>query len=61
MLTQFFVMYFVAHDIMGRTCAEDPSAMTAVDHSWLQNDDLNVVCSSTGFYVNDAFLTELLD
>lgn len=43
-LKKFFVMYFVAHDIMGRTGVEDPSEVGQVDHSWLEDDDLEEVC-----------------
>lgn len=43
-LKKFFVMYFVAHDIMGRTGAEDSSEMGQEDHSWLEDDDLEEVC-----------------
>ncbi|PGH06732.1 hypothetical protein GX51_02173 [Blastomyces parvus] len=42
-LKRFFVMYFVAHDIMGRTGIEDPSGMSQVAHSWLDDDDLEEI------------------
>lgn len=42
-LKKFFVMYFVAHDIMGRTGAEDSLEMGQEDHSWLEDDDLEEV------------------
>ncbi|PGH33022.1 hypothetical protein GX50_04168 [[Emmonsia] crescens] len=42
-LKKFFVMYFVAHDIMGRTGVEDPSEVGQVDHSWLEDDDLEEI------------------
>ncbi|KGM91880.1 anaphase promoting complex subunit 1 [Paracoccidioides brasiliensis Pb18] len=42
-LKRFFVMYFVAHDIMGRTGVEDPSTVEQVDHSWLEDDDLEEI------------------
>ncbi|EEH03625.1 conserved hypothetical protein [Histoplasma capsulatum G186AR] len=42
-LKKFFVMYFVAHDIMGRTGAEDSSEMGQEDHSWLEDDDLEEI------------------
>ncbi|OJD15167.1 hypothetical protein AJ78_04562 [Emergomyces pasteurianus Ep9510] len=42
-LKKFFVMYFVAHDIMGRTGVEDPSEVGQVDYSWLEGDDLEEI------------------
>ncbi|PGH00990.1 hypothetical protein AJ79_08054 [Helicocarpus griseus UAMH5409] len=42
-LKKFFVLYFVAHDIMGRTGVEDPSTVERVDNSWLEDDDLEEI------------------
>ncbi|KAM5464980.1 Anaphase-promoting complex subunit 1 [Microsporum audouinii] len=39
MLKQFFVMYFVAHDIMGRTTMEDDGT-EGLDNAWLVDDNL---------------------
>ncbi|KAK2792421.1 hypothetical protein FQN52_003356 [Onygenales sp. PD_12] len=43
MLKRFFVMYFVAHDIMARTAVEDISSVEQVDHSWLEDDNLEEI------------------
>ncbi|EFR02624.1 hypothetical protein MGYG_09093 [Nannizzia gypsea CBS 118893] len=43
MLKQFFVMYFVAHDIMGRTAMEDNSEAEAFENTWLADDDLEEI------------------
>ncbi|KAL2365433.1 hypothetical protein RJZ56_001677 [Blastomyces dermatitidis] len=43
-LKRFFVMYFVAHYIMGRTGVEDPSEVPQVALSWLDDDDLEETC-----------------
>ncbi|KAK2741383.1 Anaphase-promoting complex subunit 1 [Myotisia sp. PD_48] len=43
MLKQFFIMYFVAHDIMGRAAVEDISEAESVDHTWSESDDLEVI------------------
>ncbi|EEQ90729.2 uncharacterized protein BDCG_05849 [Blastomyces dermatitidis ER-3] len=42
-LKRFFVMYFVAHYIMGRTGVEDPSEVAQVALSWLDDDDLEEI------------------
>ncbi|KAK2868106.1 hypothetical protein FQN49_003155 [Arthroderma sp. PD_2] len=42
-LRQFFVMYFVAHDIMGRTAMEDSPETEALDSTWLAEDNLEEV------------------
>lgn len=43
MLKQFFVMYFVAHDIMGRTAMEDSSEAETLENAWLADDNLEEV------------------
>ncbi|EZF59930.1 hypothetical protein H104_07135 [Trichophyton rubrum CBS 289.86] len=43
MLKQFFVMYFVAHDIMGRTAMEDSSEAETLENAWLADDDLEEI------------------
>ncbi len=45
---KFFVMYFVAHDIMGRTASEDPRLAESGGHEWLEDDDLEEVCFPKG-------------
>lgn len=44
LLKKFFVMYFVAHDIMGRTASEDPSMTEPSGYGWLEDDDMEEVC-----------------
>lgn len=42
-LKRFFNMYFVGHDIMTRTAPIDYG--DDLQHEWLENDDLDEVCS----------------
>lgn len=42
-LKRFFNMYFVAHDIMSRTAPLDYE--DEPEHEWLENDDLDEVCT----------------
>jgi anaphase-promoting complex subunit 1 len=44
LLKKFFVLYFVAHDIMGRTASEDPSLAESGGCGWLEDDDMEEVC-----------------
>lgn len=50
MLKQFFVMYFVAHDIMGRTAMEDSSEAETLENAWLADDDLEEVRGQVSFF-----------
>lgn len=67
MLKQFFVMYFVAHDIMGRTTMEDDGT-EGLDNAWLVDDNLEevrlprcfLIFRTTAYYQEDRYAYGLL-
>ena len=58
LLKKFFVMYFVAHDIMGRTASEDPSLAESGGCGWLEDDDLEEVCFPVTLLYSKASVTK---